>query len=178
MNPEVHTLDSGERVLFRPVQPDDKRLLLQGFGALSRESRYQRFSMPKNKLTDAELVFYTELDGINHFAVAAGLIDDEDQLLEGLGIARYVSVVNEAGLAEIAVIVLDGYQNKGIGTRLMKCLLAEAERNGLTRLRAYVQRTNRTAMLLVEKCVEQFDVALDGSYRVFTWKLQGETDAG
>jgi len=171
MNPEIVTLESGERVLYRPVRPDDKQFLRQGFDELSRESRYQRFATPKNRLTDAELAFYTEQDGVSHFAVGAGLIDDDGQLMEGIAIARYVSLPEDPSLAEIAIVVLDRFQNRGIGTRLLECLLAEAAGNDLTRLRAHVQRTNRTAMLLIEKCVDQFDVSLDGSYRVFTWDL-------
>jgi len=171
MKPETRTLEDGERVLFRPVEPGDKELVQAGFVALSRESRYRRFSMPKAELTPAELAFYTEMDGVRHFAVAAGRIDENDQPIEGIGIARYVSVPDAEATAEIAIVVIDRYQNLGIGTRLLELLLIEGKRNGVRHMVAHVQRANRTAMLLVEKCVERFDVRLEGSYRVFTWDL-------
>lgn len=171
MTPEILTLDGGERIMYRAVVPEDKDLLRQGFETLSRQTLYQRFAMPKRRLTDAELAFYTELDGVTHFAVAAGLIDDDDIAIEGIGVARYVSLPDEPGTAEIAIVVVDRFQNRGIGTRLFKLVLLEAKQNGLEQMRAHVQRTNRTAMLLVEKCVDQFDVALDGSNRIFSWAL-------
>ncbi len=171
MKPEVRILDGGQRILFRPVEPGDKDLVRAGFDALSRESRYQRFAMPKAKLTAAELAFYTELDGVRHFAVAAGRVDEQDQPIEGIGIARYVSVSDAEATAEIAIVVVDAYQNCGIGTRLLELLLIEGKRNGVEHMVAHVQRNNRTAMLLVEKCVDRFDVHLEGSYRVFTWDL-------
>ena len=171
MKPEHRTLDSGERILFRPLEPGDKDLVRAGFEALSRVSRYQRFAMPKAKLTPKELAFYTEVDGVRHFAVGAGRVDENDHPVEGIGIARYVSVPEPEATAEIAIVVLDAYQNRGIGTRLFELLLVEAKRNGLQHMVAHVQRSNRTAMLLVEKCVERFDVHLEGSYRVFTWDL-------
>ena len=175
MNHEVITLPNGDRIQFRPVGPEDKDLLRAGFESLSRESRYRRFSSPKTELTDAELAFYTEVDGVRHFAVGAGLLDEHDNPVEGIGIARYVVVPDaEApkGLtAEIAIVVVDRYQNHGIGSRLMELLLIEGRANGVQHMIAHIQRTNRTAMLLVEKCVERFDVHLEGSYRVFTWDL-------
>jgi len=171
MKPETRTLEDGARVLFRPVEPGDKDLVQAGFAALSRQTRYQRFSMPKAQLTEAELAFYTEMDGVRHFAVAAGRIDEHDQPIEGIGIARYVSVADAEATAEIAIVVIDPFQNLGIGTRLLELLLIEARQNGLRHMLAHVQRTNRTAMLLIEKCVDRFDVHLEGSYRVFTWDL-------
>ena len=75
MNPETRALADGTRVMFRPVEAGDKDLLQAGFDALTRETRYRRFSMPKPRLTAAELVFYTEMDGVDHFAVAVGRID-------------------------------------------------------------------------------------------------------
>ncbi|MHC4955135.1 MAG: GNAT family N-acetyltransferase [Planctomycetota bacterium] len=171
MTPEVTTLPNGDRILYRPVVPEDKELIARGFETLSRETRYLRFSMPKTELTEAELAFYTEMDGKKHFAVAAGLIDENDEPIEGIGIARYVGLPDADGVAELAIVVADRYQNQGVGTRLMELLLHEGKANGLRGMTAHVQRTNRTAMLLVEKCVERFDVHLEGSYRVFTWDL-------
>jgi len=171
MKPEVTTLSNGDRILYRPVEPGDKELIARGFETLSRETRYLRFSMPKTKLSKAELAFYTEMDGKRHFAVAAGLVDENDEPLEGIGIARYVGLPEADGIAELAIVVVDRYQSKGIGTRLFELLLAEGRANGLSGMTAHIQRTNRTAMLLVEKCVERFDVHLEGSFRVFTWDL-------
>ena len=66
----VHLKD-GTRVVLRPIRASDSQLLLEGFERLSPQSRYTRFLAPKKKLTDKELRYRTEVDGIDHFALVA-----------------------------------------------------------------------------------------------------------
>ena len=49
------TLRDGTPVLVRPVRPNDKDLLRQGFDRLSPASRYRRFLAPVDELSEAEL---------------------------------------------------------------------------------------------------------------------------
>ena len=82
-------LRNGERVLLRPVTPDDKALLLEGFARLSGRSRYARFLSPRKGFTDSELEFLTEVDGVSHFAIAVAKVN-EDGSEEGVAIARFI----------------------------------------------------------------------------------------
>jgi len=67
---EVRTrLLDGTRVLVRPIRPDDKPLLREGFERLSNESRLRRFMAPITELDEEQLHYLTEVDFVNHFAL-------------------------------------------------------------------------------------------------------------
>jgi GNAT superfamily N-acetyltransferase len=122
---------------LRTVRPDDKDRLRQGFEALSPESRYLRFHGAKTELTDAELRYFTEMDGVRHFALGA-IRDDR-----GLGIARLIQLDGEPGVAEAAITVLDEMQGKGLGTLLFQRLVAAAAERGIERVRCLVLGSNQ-----------------------------------
>ena len=50
LNGQIHTLRDGTRALIRPIRPDDKRRLVEGFRAMSPRSRYLRFHAPVDGL--------------------------------------------------------------------------------------------------------------------------------
>jgi GNAT superfamily N-acetyltransferase len=136
----VLALPDGARVRLRPVVPGDKAFLAQGFRRLSAASRYRRFMTPLEELDEAMLRQLTELDYVDHFAWLALL---EDQPRQGVGVARYVRLDEEPGVAEAAVTVIDEYQGRGIGTLLLEALGAVALENGIGTLRGYVLEENR-----------------------------------
>jgi len=142
---ERATLRDGTEVLLRPVRADDKALLREGFEKLSEHTRYLRFHGVKNELSDAEVRYLTELDGVRHFAIGAARIDADGNELEGLGIARMVQLDAEPGVAEAAITVADEAQGQGLGTLLFTRLVSAAAERGVTQIRSYVLGSN-TAM--------------------------------
>src|SRR5260370_34450461 len=68
---ESKALADGTRVSLPAVRPSDSALLVEGFERLSPESRYRRFLGAKNVLAPAQLRYFSDCDGINHFATAA-----------------------------------------------------------------------------------------------------------
>ncbi len=145
---EFHTtLREGTPVLIRPIRPDDKPLLADGFSRLSEESRVRRFLAPVAQLSDAMLAYLTELDGVDHFAWMAVHADHPDL---GLGVARYVRMMDEPTVAEAAITVVDEYQGRGLGTVLLGLLAARARDNGITSFRAYVLEENAPMLDLLE----------------------------
>jgi GNAT superfamily N-acetyltransferase len=161
-------LRDGTPVLVRPIRPDDKGLIRQGFDRLSPASRYRRFLAPVDELSDAELRYLTEIDYIDHFAWAALRADRPDG---GLGVARYIRLKEEPEVAEAAVTVIDEYQGKGLGTLLLALLAAAAVAAGIRSFRAYVLEGNVPMRELLETLgartefdspgVVRFDVPLD-----------------
>jgi len=122
---ETVTLPGGERVRLRPVRPSDKELLVEGFAKLSPESRYARFMTPKKSLSASELVYLTEVDGFDHFAIAAARSRLVGREL-GLGTARFVRLVGQPDTAEPAVTIIDAFQGKGLGLLLLGRLVEAA----------------------------------------------------
>lgn len=134
-------LRDGTRVRLRPIVPEDKALLLEGFRRLSPESRYRRFLSPIEELTEDQLRELTEIDYVDHFAWVA--LDLEEAGHPGIGVSRYVRIPGETEVAEAAVTVVDDYQGRGVGTLLLEALGAVALENGVRRFRGYALEDNR-----------------------------------
>jgi GNAT superfamily N-acetyltransferase len=154
--PVEATLRDGTRVLIRPIGPQDKDRLRRGFARLSEESKTRRFLSPVPALSEEQLRYLTEVDGVDHFAWGALLADDLEQ---GVGVARYVRLPDPADVAEAAVTIVDEYQGRGLGRLLLALLAARAAAVGVTSFRAYVQEENAPMRELLEDlgAVAHFD---------------------
>ena len=130
----------GTRIRIRPIVPEDRDLLRQGYEELSEESRYRRF-MGLKRLTDADLDYLTQIDYHDHFAWIAFSQDEHPE--HAIGVARYVRSKDNPEEAEAAVTVLDDYQNRGIGTLLLEALAAVALENGIKRFIGYLLVENK-----------------------------------
>jgi GNAT superfamily N-acetyltransferase len=133
-------LRDGTRIRLRPLVPEDKPVLVEGFRRLSTASRYRRFMTPIEELDEEMLGYLTEIDYANHFAWVAFLPDEAGS--PGAGVSRYVRLEEEPEVAEAAVTVVDEYQGRGIGTLLLEVLGATALANGIWTLRGYVMEDN------------------------------------
>lgn len=141
-------LRDATRIRIRPVVPEDKPRLLQGFERLSPESRYRRFLGGITELTPEVLRYLTEIDYRDHFAWGALAIDEEGE--PGVGVSRYIRLKDDPSIAEAAVAVVDDYHGRGLGTILLEALAAVALENGIRCFRSYVLSDNE-AMLDILK---------------------------
>lgn len=132
-------LRDGGRIIVRPITPEDRSALLDGFSRLSDTSRRHRFFTTKLGLTAAEVDYLTIVDHRDHVAWVAL---DPDADMAGVGVARYVRAADDAAVAEPAVTVVDEYQKRGIGGILMALLAETANGNGIERFRAEVLGDN------------------------------------
>ena len=143
-------LRDGSNVLVRPVRPDDKPLFVTGFERLSEESRYLRFMGYKKVLSLRDLEFFTELDHADHEAIAA--IDPFTG--EGLAVARYMRYPHDPAAAEAAVVVIDAWQGRGLGSVLLERLVATARANGIERFEATLFTENKAMLALFQRIGE------------------------
>lgn len=135
------------RVQIRPIRPADDVLLSNGFARLGVQSRRTRFLGAKNVLTAAELQYLTDVDHHDHEALVA--LDRIDR--SGIGVARFIRDRDDAHLAEVAVTVIDEWQLRGIGTRLVTRLRRRALAEGVTRFTALVLAENAGAQRLLRR---------------------------
>ena len=135
---EVDLPDGGHLVL-RPVRADDKVLIADAFARLSPRSRYRRFFAPINALSEPFLVALTEVDYVNQFAWVALACEDDHTAL--VGVARYVRL-DDPVAAECALVVVDAYQGRGIGSLLLDALIFEALECGIRRFEGEVLADN------------------------------------
>lgn len=137
-------------VRIRPIVPDDGPKLAEGLEDLSPRSRYLRFLRSVDKLSSGELAYLTNVDYDTHFAWVA--FDVSTPQPRGIGVARYAQF--EPGAAEAAVVVLDGYQQRGLGGILLRLTAETAFEHGIRRFRAWVSPQNDVVM----KALERWDI--------------------
>lgn len=133
-------LQDSELVDFRPVRRDDQKTLQNGMSALSSRSRRFRFFTPISKLPDSLLHYFTEVDQYNHVAWIALAHDAPEH--PGLGIARFIRAQNQPSIAEFAMVVIDDYQKRGLGTILLAILYLIGQAKGIKILRGFVLPEN------------------------------------
>jgi GNAT superfamily N-acetyltransferase len=164
-------LPTGLEVRLRLVSPADKPLLKRGMDAFSAESRYRRFLIAKRDLSDEELRYLTEVDGVDHFAIGA-LVANADGSDDGVAVARFVRFEQEREVAEPTIAVADPYQGLGLGALLFGRLMDAARERGIARfhgrmlagnepMRRILERAGRVAWHAAGQLTE-FDLALDG----------------
>jgi GNAT superfamily N-acetyltransferase len=138
--PRTLTVD-GLRVCIRPVTPSDRERLLEGIRSMSVETSYRRFFTPTFYPSDETLRYLTHVDGEQHMAL--GAVDCTRDGFPGVGAARYVRLAEEPAVAEAAVVVLDAYQQRGIGSLLIAALSRYAAAHNVERFRGFVLAENR-----------------------------------
>lgn len=160
-------LKDGSEIKLRPVKISDEPLLKDFFYSLSANSMYRRFlsarlDMPHERLQDFVVVDYTR-----RMVILA--VIEEGRKEKVVGVGEY-SINEGSHTAEIAVAVLDAYQNKGIGTELVRYLTHLARKQGLLGFTAEVLQENKPMLHIFKKM--GFDIQSsqeDGVYELRMW---------
>jgi RimJ/RimL family protein N-acetyltransferase len=140
----VSTRRNGRQVKIRALRPDDRAELIAAIDRSSPESLYRRFFSPKRSFTEEEIVFFLNVDFVNHVALVALVEENGRPTIVGGG--RYIIV--QPGRAEVAFAVVDAYHGQGIGAALMDHLVSIACGAGVKELIAEVLHEN-IAMLRI-----------------------------
>lgn len=130
---------------FRLIRPEDWHRLQLFHDRLTDTSIQLRFHGAKRELSTPLAHRLTSLDGHDAVAVVA-TTGTRGRIV---GVARYFRIGPSS--AEVAFVVEDAYQGRGIGSRLMEHLITEARKNGITELVAEVLPGNRPMLRLLEK---------------------------
>lgn len=121
-------LIDGTRVSLRSIHAEDIELERRFIEALSPSSRRFRFLETMSSPSDALLKQMTVINPSTDAAYVA-VIGEGDQQRE-IGVARF-SARADGHDCEFAVTVSDDWQNKGLGTLLMKRLIEVAKARGI-----------------------------------------------
>jgi RimJ/RimL family protein N-acetyltransferase len=141
------TLADGARLRVRPIVPADRQPLADAFDRLSDGSRHQRFLGPKARLSARELDYLTDIDHVSHEALVA--IDETSGQIVGVG--RYATGTPGGVAADMALVVVDDWQRRGIGHGLAVRLLERACANGIRRLTGTALADNVRIRALLER---------------------------
>ena len=135
-------LRDGSEVGLRPLAADDGERLRRLFLRLSPTSVYRRFRSPIPAPRPASIARLLDIDHCNREALAAVIGD------EVVGIVRYARLEAESE-AELAVVVEDAWQHRGLGAALTRRLAAVARRRGVRAFRAHLLGENVAAIRLL-----------------------------
>jgi CRP-like cAMP-binding protein len=140
-------LRDGTELYLRPVLPGDSERTSDGSIEFSSETLYRRFQTPRTP-TNALMAYLFEVDYKHHFVWV--MTDGEDGPV--IADARFVRDETDPVLAEVAFIVGDDYQGRGVGSFLMAALAVAARGDGVRRFSARVLSDN----LAMRKILDRF----------------------
>jgi GNAT superfamily N-acetyltransferase len=141
-------LNDGDRIILRPICPQDKNALQSFYNRLSEDTRFLRYQYHKGELDEEELNGFCEIDYDNTLALVAEKGPYGQREIVGVG--RYYRLDNRHS-AEVAFVVQDSEQRKGIGTQLLKHLALQARRNDISYFVGEVLKENGKMLSIFRK---------------------------
>jgi GNAT superfamily N-acetyltransferase len=138
--------------VIRPVCPADLAALGDFFTGLSAETRYRRFFgpvTPTRTLLDLLSARAANVHAV--VAVAGGVIVGHAMAADRAepGDPGDPGNPGQARAADIGVVVADAWQGRGVGSALMRALVAQAEARGVTSLAMDVLHANRQVLAMI-----------------------------
>jgi acyl-CoA hydrolase len=159
-----HVFKDGLKIRLRAIKPSDEEAMRRLFYRFSNTAVYRRFLFPISTMPHDKMQGYVNVDYSQVMSVVAlaGEPDQEAIIAE----ARYVKDDQNA-YGEVAFIVDEKYQGRGIATYLYKMLIRLAKERGLKGFTAEVLQANKEMMSVFEKGHLPIDARLqDGLYRL------------
>ncbi len=160
------TTRSGVQLLFRPVKISDEPLLKDFFYSLSDQSLYRRFISERRDMPHERLQDFVVIDYSREMIILAVVHEGGKELIVGMG--QY-GMHPDMHSAEVALVVRDDWQGKGIGTELLDYLTLLAKKRGLLGFTAEVLMSNQPMLHIFEKA--GFDISRRASGGVYELKM-------
>ena len=156
----IRTTRTGLQATLRPVKLTDEPLLKEFFYSLSENTLYRRFIQMRKEIPHEWLQNLSVIDYMREMVILATLKEDQRELVVGVG--QY-SINEISSFAEVAFVVRDTHQNRGIGWELLSYLTLLARKQGLLGFSAEVLVENVPMMHLFEKSCFDIQRKTDGS---------------
>jgi len=139
--------ENSSGVGLRLLERGDADAVLEVFAGLGPRSRELRFLAPKPRLTAADVRQLTAVDHRDHVAILAV----SPRHGRPIGVARFVRTLEDPQTADVAVAVVDAWQNQGVGTLLATALAQRAREAGVRRLALVMSSDNEPAVRLLHR---------------------------
>jgi GNAT superfamily N-acetyltransferase len=142
------------RVRIRRATSADTVALEQVFAGLSARSRQRRYLGVVEQLRPGLRRALLDVDDADHVLLVAEVGPRRAPV--AVGLARYV--VDGARRAELAYEVVDAWQGRGVGTRLLERLVRHARDAGITTVHGTLLRDNVASLRLLERVLPRVEV--------------------
>ena len=146
-------MKDGTEVMIRPIRPEDEPLMVKFHETLSERSVYLRYFHLMNlaqRVAHERLTRICFIDYDREMALVAERRNPATGESEILGVGRLTKILGTND-AEVAVLVSDQFQGRGLGKELLARLLIVGADEKLTSLTADILPDNRDVMRICEK---------------------------
>lgn len=160
--------NDGTRFTLRPIRPEDEPMVVEFHHQLSDRSVYFRYFHPlklDTRVAHERLITKCFIDYDREMALVAehdAEHDDERGAHHIAGIARMVRNHSDQG-AEVAFLVADKYQHRGLGSHLLGSLMTVAQREGVTYLEGAMLSENYNMKDIFSRAGFRFGLPEDGT---------------
>jgi len=162
------TLKDGNRILLRPIKPSDATMKQHFFYSLSKETIYKRYFSQLKAMPIKRIWPYVMIDYENEMVIVASITENGLETIVGIG--SYVKVPGTE-TAEVALVVRDDWQNKGLGTALLNYLIEIGKNKGVKSFTAWVFTENTKMIHLFKKLLYKTEFRIEGDLYHITIKL-------
>jgi acetyltransferase len=141
-------LSDGTEVLLRPIRPEDEPLEREFLSTLSDESRRTRFFSAFKNISHNWLIMFCNIDYDRHIAMVAEIKENEERKI--IGVVRLI-LNPDYNSGEVAALVHDSFQRRGLGQILMETVIKIARWKGVHEIYGEVLTDNDKMLGLCRK---------------------------
>jgi len=162
------TLHDGTEVFFRPVKPIDEPALSEMLYSASKESIRTRFMTRKGNFPHKDVQQWTNIDYHNNISIVGIVPSVSGEQI--VAIAQYY-LDPKTQTAEVAFLVQDEWQKKGLGTLLLAYLTQIAKQRGVKKFYAKVLPVNKAMLAVFHNSGYEINTVFDGDSYNITYDL-------
>lgn len=134
----------GTQVFFRPIRITDEEGIRDFFYSVSSDTVYHRFFQPLKSLPHSKVMPLVSIEYEKDMALVATIDDVAGEKI--LAVGRYMRGSKDEKMAEVAFMVRDEWQNRGMGRALLAQLIEIAKMHGIGGFVASVLHDNKQMM--------------------------------
>jgi len=133
------TMKNGEKVILRPIKPEDELMEKEMFSNFSERTQRFRFFQLIKDISHDQLVRYTQIDYDREIAIIAEVTENGKKLMAGV-VRLIADQYNET--AEFAIVIADPWHNLGLGNKFTDYICEIAKARGIQKIYANVLANN------------------------------------
>ncbi len=163
------TLRDGTEIPLRPIKPTDEELMQELFYSLSDQTIYLRFFSSMGAMPHERVQYYTTIDYDAQMAIVAVLRTNGDEDIIGVG--RYIRE-KDSDMAELALLVRDDWQGKGLGTILHTYLAQIAQSRKIGGFKAEILEQNKRALYVFTKLGGKVETSFEDGIYIVSYRFE------
>ncbi len=163
------TLNDGTQIFFRPVKPTDEGALSEMLYSLSPASLQRRYMTSTMRFPHRDIQQLANVDYLQNLSIVGTVPSISGD--EIVAIAQYF-LDPKTQAAEVAFLVQDEWQQKGMGTLLLQYLTNVAKQRGVKRFYAKVLPTNKPMLSVFYNSGYKVNTEFDGDVYNIDYTLE------